>query len=120
MKTTLVYTETGTNLKIRTQATFLANEFRELQATVIHYNVASVTVMSRSFADQLHKEIQALRADGITVIVENKSPQVTAVLNEVAQTQTERPLVVGNFIHRSFTMDDIEEFRAILDGKLAY
>ena len=120
MAPVIEFKENNIELKFRSQANNLADQFRNAHASEIFYYVDSVEVMSRSFADQLHKEIETLKSDNILVFIKGANTQVQAVLQAVAQTQNATQRETGNYIVRNFTKDNIQDFFAMLNGKTAY
>ncbi|MES2389107.1 MAG: hypothetical protein V4543_13985 [Bacteroidota bacterium] len=120
MATEAEYIEYRTELKLRLHATELSMLFRNLGAENVLYHVETVELMSRAFADQLHKEIETLKSEGISVFVIGSNAQPESVLQAVANTQHALSRETGNYVLRSFTKDNIDDFFAILDGKMAY
>ena len=78
-------------LKTRELARELAAEFRSLAHSKVSYNLSNVSIMSRSFADEFHKQKMALAQDGIIVEVSQARDDVFRMLQHVAATQ-DRPV----------------------------
>jgi anti-anti-sigma regulatory factor len=77
-----------TNLHSRDAAQILFENLDTLQtANKIVLDFSDVIYMSRSFADQFHKEMQKSIALGVVVEVLNCNDHVTEILKAVAKTQ---------------------------------
>ena len=83
--------ESREELKTRELAKAIAKDFKSCASDRISYNLSNVRIMSRSFADEFHKQKIALEADGIEVEVTEASDSVFRMLQYVAATQ-DRPI----------------------------
>lgn len=93
-----ISTHLDTHLHSRDAAQMLFEEINRMAAsekTILDF--ADVFYMSRSFADQFHKEMQECATKGLIVEITNASSHIAAILQAVAQTQNatnrQRPIL---------------------------
>ncbi|MXV50341.1 hypothetical protein GS399_05100 [Pedobacter sp. HMF7647] len=89
-------------LDTRESASRLTNLIKEELGTSkkIELDFQSVLFMSRSFADQFHKEVS--RLENIDLVINNADFGIVEMLNSVAKTQTQRNPVNTNYKVLSF------------------
>ena len=82
-------------LKTRELARVLAAALAAKSHSSLLYDLKNVRFMSRSFADEWHKQLDALSQMGIEVVVTEARPQVRSMLDLVATTQNrpQRPSI---------------------------
>lgn len=67
----------------------------------IELDFTDILFMSRSFADQFHKEIHQLDSE-LDLVLKNADIQITEILNAVSITQTKRKKVLKNYVTLQF------------------
>ena len=77
---------------------------------------SGIDFMSRSFADQFHKEkIRLQEMRHIIVSIENEVPQIHSILNSVSKTQKTMKRESSTFqFHSIFTKDQMAQFFSTL------
>ncbi|MFL3663696.1 MAG: hypothetical protein ACJ04Q_06830 [Flavobacteriales bacterium] len=83
-----VVEEVSEMLNTREAATELMNAVREANSNHVEFDFSNVEFMSRSFADQFHKERIRLQNElKVFVEISNANEQVVNILRTVASTQ---------------------------------
>jgi hypothetical protein len=84
-------------LDTRESATLLAQFMKqESLSTKIELDFNGILFMSRSFADQFHKEIYA-NENHIDLCIKNADVQITDILNAVSRTQENRKKHINTY-----------------------
>jgi len=91
MKTTLyikVIDKLSELLNSREAATMLLDIVRENRSHKTEFDFNDIEFMSRSFADQFHKEVDAIQKNNVSVIeISNANEEIINMLKTVARTQ---------------------------------
>lgn len=75
-------------LNSREAATMLLNYVRDQKADRVEFDFSDVEFMSRSFADQFHKERYELqKSNGLIIEISNANEEIINILNTVERTQ---------------------------------
>lgn len=83
-----------TTLDSREAATRLADMVREYSGDKqIELDFSGIEFMSRSFADQFHKELYLNEQDAFEIVIKNANGPIIQMLNAVSKTQTKRKAV---------------------------
>lgn|SRR5690606_1358597 len=80
-------------LDFREAATRLADMVREHCDKQIELDFSGIEFMSRSFADQFHKELYLRDEDSFEIIIKNADASIIRMLDAVSKTQTKRKAV---------------------------
>lgn len=104
----LVSERLGALLNSREAATSLLDFVRENKCSVIEMDFTSVEFMSRSFADQFHKEKIMLQNDyNIVIEVVNANEEVVNILRTVSRTQSKSDRQFNDVQIFSFSNTDL-------------
>jgi anti-anti-sigma regulatory factor len=114
-----VFVEESPTLVFRANASTTVSRLVGLGFPNVVYDLSRVEVMSRSYADQLHKEILFASKSGINIQLENMCLQVKDVMEVVAHTQHNRPKLTTQYQERNFSFETINDFYKLLEGKMS-
>lgn len=114
-----VILERNSNLALRDSANAIVHRFLSLGYSEVFYDLSNVEVMSRSFADQLYKDIQQAAQVGIKIQLINMCEQVESVMSAVSKTQHNEPKETKPYVERNFTFETINDFYNMLEGKVS-
>lgn len=94
-------------LDTREGAALLAQLIREQLAdnTIVDVDFKDIIFMSRSFADQFHKDIMA--GDSVDIVIKNADLGIIEMLKAVSQTQNKRKPVKKSYQVLSFNNLDM-------------
>jgi anti-anti-sigma regulatory factor len=86
-----VYESLGISLNTREAAAFLMKTVEKTQSLVVELDFSNVEFMSRSFADQFHKERSAwLETNNGVIAITNANEEIITILQIVSKTQDKR------------------------------
>jgi len=86
-----VFKEMSSFLNTREAAIHLANSIRSNPSANVELDFSGIDFMSRSFADQFHKEQIRLNSDlGVSFHFINANEEIINILNTVAKTQDKK------------------------------
>lgn len=75
-------------LNTREAATALFHIVEEQRSTRVEFDFRHVEFMSRSFADQFHKErLKIKKENDLVIVISNANEEIRTILKTVAQTQ---------------------------------
>jgi anti-anti-sigma regulatory factor len=75
-------------LNTREAATMLFHLIEKHSSNRVEFDFSEVEFMSRSFADQFHKERSNIKKEnGLVIVISNANEEVQTILKTVAQTQ---------------------------------
>lgn len=114
---TNVLVERSSNLALRANASTTASQLVNMGGSDVYFDLASVEVMSRSYADQLHKEIELAKQAGVNIHLLNMQELVQDVMAAVAKTQHNDPKEPQPYTERNFTFETMDEFYKLFDRK---
>ena len=102
-----------TTLDSREAATRLAGTVRAYsRSRQIELDFSGVVFMSRSFADQFHKEFCFHDHDSFEIVIKNAHASIIQVLNAVSKTQTKRKAVRKT--HQVVSYNDLKQMESFV------
>jgi hypothetical protein len=104
----------GKTLDSRDEAAKLIESISNTYSNCIEVSLdfEDVEFMSRSFADEFHKQkMNLVNEKGYTILVTNASHQIIDILKAVSKTQTKRSLTQKNIPIYSFSDDSAKDLR---------
>lgn len=102
-----------TTLDSREAATRLADMVREYSGDrQVELDFSGIEFMSRSFADQFHKELYLHDDDSFEIVIKNADAAIINMLNAVSKTQTKRKVVKKT--HQVASYNDLKQMESFV------
>lgn len=106
-----VFTKVGETLNTRDGATNLFESVKEFNAINVVFDFSKIEFMSRSFADQFHKERMILKEqNGLVIQIKDASETVRKMLITVESTQNKRNRFYMELPVFSFSEDKLSDY----------
>ncbi len=102
-----------TTLDSREAASRLADLVRQYSnCEQIELDFSGIEFMSRSFADQFHKELYLNESDAFEIVIKNASAPIIQMLDAVSKTQTKRKAVRKT--HQVISYNDLKQMQSFV------
>lgn len=102
-----------TTLDSREAAIRLADMVREYREDKqIELDFSGIEFMSRSFADQFHKELYLSESDAFEIVIKNAHASIIRMLDAVSKTQTKRKAVRKT--HQVISYNDLKQMESFV------
>lgn len=102
-----------TTLDSREAATRLTDTVRAYSGDKqVELDFSGIEFMSRSFADQFHKELCLNEQDAFEIVIKNANGSIIQMLNAVSKTQTKRRAVKKT--HQVVSYNDLKQMESFV------